>query len=82
MKVILSILNGQPPQLNKHEKWDPLFKDFVNACLQKDPTKRPSIPDIFKTHKKFFAKAKDAKYLKEAFIGDLKEVHLRKDQNL
>jgi serine/threonine protein kinase len=33
MKVIMSILNGQPPQLNKHEKWDPLFRDFVNSCL-------------------------------------------------
>lgn len=68
--------------MNKHDKWDPVFRDFVNACLQKDPSKRPSIPDIFKTHKKFFAKAKDAKFLKENFIGELKEVHMRNDQNL
>ena len=82
MKVIMSILNGQPPQLNKHEKWDQLFRDFVNSCLQKDPSKRLPIAEIFKVHKKFFAKAKDNKFLKESFIGDLKEVHLRNDQNL
>lgn len=52
------------------------------SCLQKDPTKRLPIQDIFKVHKKFFAKARDAKYLKEQFIRDLTEVHLRKDNNL
>jgi hypothetical protein len=30
-------------------------------------------------HKKFFAKAKDAAYIKEHFIRDLKEVYQRKD---
>jgi serine/threonine protein kinase len=51
--------------LGKYDKWDRSFKDFVNHCLQKDPSKRPTITEIFKTHKKFFSKAKDAKYLKE-----------------
>lgn len=43
MKVILNILNEQPPQLSKEDKWDPNFKDFVNDCLQKDPEKRPTL---------------------------------------
>ena len=43
MKVILAILNGVPPSLNKQERWDQAFRDFVCDCLQKDPTKRPSI---------------------------------------
>ena len=71
MKVILSIINQAPPQLNIHEKWDPSFRDFVNACLQKDPSKRPTIDEIFKTHKKFFQKAKNAQYLKENFLDGL-----------
>jgi len=50
--------------------------------LQKDPSKRPSIDEIFKNHKKFFAKAKNALYLKERFISDLKEVYLRRDTSL
>lgn len=33
-------------------------------------------------HKKFFSKAKDAAYLKQHFIKDLKEVYQRKDQSL
>ena len=82
MKVILSILNGAPPQLSKHEKWDQSFRDFVNACLQKDPSKRPNIDELFKNHKKFLGKAKNAQYLKENFLGDLKEVYMREDSGL
>lgn len=82
MKVIINILQGAPPTLPKHEKWDQTFRDFVSDCLQKDPSKRPTIEQIFKDHKKFFAKAKNAAYLKENFIQDLPEVHVRRDQSL
>jgi serine/threonine protein kinase len=82
MKVILSIINGAPPQLSKTEKWDQSFRDFVSDCLQKDPSKRPTIEEIFKNHKKFFSKAKNAAFLKENFIMDLPEVHMRRDQTL
>ncbi len=37
MKVMLNILKGPPPSLSKHEKWEACFKDFITACLQKDP---------------------------------------------
>lgn len=33
MKVIVSILNNDPPKLNKSKKWDPGFESMVNACL-------------------------------------------------
>jgi serine/threonine-protein kinase OSR1/STK39 len=82
MKVILSIINGPPPALGTSRPWDKAFRDFVEDCLQKDPTKRPTIDQIFERHKKFFSKAKDAKYLKEHFIMDLKEVYLRRDSSL
>lgn len=82
MKVILSIINGPPPQLSQSRTWDKAFRDFVEDCLQKDPSKRPTIDQIFLKHKKFFAKARNAQYLKEHFIMDLKEVYQRKDQSL
>lgn len=71
MKVILQILNSAPPTLDRKEMWDESFKDFVSDCLQKDPSKRPSVEDIFREHKKFFSKAKNAAYLKENFLMDL-----------
>ena len=82
MKVLLNILKGTPPTLSKNDKWDQSFRDFVNSCLQKDPTKRPTIDDLFKNHKKFLSKAKDAAFLKKNFLGELKEVYLRKDPGL
>lgn len=68
--------------MNKYEKWEQCFRDFVADCLHKDPAKRPNIDQIFKNHKKFFSKAKNAAYLKENFIQDLPEVYLRKDSSL
>ena len=38
MKVILSIINGAPPQLGKTRPWDQTFRDFIADCLQKDPS--------------------------------------------
>ena len=64
MKVILSIINGAPPQLSISRTWDKGFREFVEDCLQKDPTKRPKIDEIFKKHKKFLSKAKGPEYLK------------------
>lgn len=75
MKVILSIINNPPPGLSLSRTWDQCFKDFVIDCLQKDSSKRPNIDQIFEKHKKFFAKAKDAAYLKQNFIKDLREVY-------
>jgi serine/threonine-protein kinase OSR1/STK39 len=64
MKVILSIINNPSPTLSLSRTWDACFKEFVTDCLQKDPTKRPTVDEILLKHKKFFSKAKDAAYLK------------------
>jgi serine/threonine-protein kinase OSR1/STK39 len=41
MKIMLSIMNSSPPSLNA-DSWSAHFCDFVDHCLQKDPTKRPT----------------------------------------
>ncbi len=58
MKVIVSILNNDPPRLSPGRKWDSSFEAMVAACLQKDPNKRPTSEQLLKEHKKFFAKSK------------------------
>ena len=82
MKVILEILNKDPPQLGSTRPWDSCFRQLIQDCLQKDPTKRSTIDQLFANHKKFFAKAKTPQFLKENFLLDLKEVFHRIDQSL
>lgn len=53
MKRALNILNDDPPDPNAESKiWNKKisrkFKKFVNACLKKDPSKRPSIEKLLK----------------------------------
>lgn len=78
----MNIIEKEPPTLDLREKWDPSFRDFVNSCLQKDPSKRPNIEDLFRNNKKFFAMAKNTAFLKQHFLRELGEVYLRKDKTL
>ena len=82
MKVILKILNDPPPKLDDNDDFDFIFHEFIEDCVQKNASKRPSIEQIFKTHKKFFQKAKDAEYLKNYFLQGLKEISVRKNTQL
>ena len=69
MRVLLVILNSDPPTLNEHETiWSQDFKDFVSSCLQKDPMKRLSCKELLEKHKKFFSQAKDKNYIKELLV--------------
>jgi len=82
MKVILKIIKEDPPQLGTTRAWDPAFREFLEACLQKDSSMRPSIDDLFKNHKKFLDKAQPPSYLKKHFIKELREVYEREDRSL
>ncbi|KAI8876112.1 kinase-like protein [Backusella circina FSU 941] len=45
MKVLMMTLNQEPPSLDKEVtkyKYSRLFKDMIDHCLQKDPSKRPT----------------------------------------
>ena len=74
MKIMMNILKKEPPQLQEPNKndvlWDQRFKDFIRACLQKDPLQRPSAENLMKQHKKFFSKAKNADFLRQYFLHE------------
>jgi len=61
MKVLFLIPKNPAPVLEGN--FSPLFKQFVEDCLQKDPHKRPSAKDLLKHP--FIRKAKKTTYLTE-----------------
>ena len=43
-KVMMAIMNSEPPSLpNEDSRWDKRFCKLIDSCLQKAPSKRPSI---------------------------------------
>jgi serine/threonine-protein kinase OSR1/STK39 len=57
MKVMYSVLESPPPTLvdTEAQKWGKKFKEMVEMCLQKDPSKRPTAAQLLKH--KFFTQA-------------------------
>ncbi|KAF7729221.1 putative protein serine/threonine kinase [Apophysomyces ossiformis] len=68
MKVLFLIPKSQPPTLTG--SYSKAFRDFISACLQKDPAQRPTAKDLLKH--KFIKSSKKVSYLTE-----LIEVHER-----
>ncbi len=69
LSVMVMIMNKDPPYLTKSDPFDSSFKEMVNLCLNKDPTKRPTAEQLLK--KKFFAKARDKQYIHENLLAHL-----------
>ena len=57
LKVMKNIIDQPAPVLSRTAGWSPEFIRFVADCLQKDPTKRPSIRELLQRHKDFFNRA-------------------------
>lgn len=77
MRVLLVIINQPPPALSKNEEWSPEFRHFVDACLQKDPSKRIAAKDILKECKKFFEKAQGSEYVVAKLLHGLDPLEAR-----
>lgn len=82
MKVLLVILNTPPPTLPKNEDWSNEFRAFIDDCLQKDPTKRPTTSELMENHKKFFEKGRDISYVAENFLRELPPIEARQSKGL
>ncbi|XP_064456817.1 serine/threonine-protein kinase 26-like isoform X2 [Ornithodoros turicata] len=68
MRVLFLIPKNSPPQLSGN--YSKHFKDFVEACLNKDPENRPTAKELLKFP--FIRKAK-----KTSYLMDLIEKHKR-----
>jgi serine/threonine protein kinase len=71
MTVVQKIVEGEPPQL-EGSCWSEEFKHFVSLCLVKKPKLRANGKNLLEHP--FLAKARDANYLKNNFLKDLKPV--------
>jgi serine/threonine-protein kinase OSR1/STK39 len=80
MKIIMSILNSDPPTLRNPSKHSKEFQHFIHCCLQKNPRKRATAEELLKH--KFFNKAKDEDYLVDNFLYEVKDLEDRIGENL
>lgn len=72
MKVLMLTLQNQPPTLDREatlHKYSKAFKDMIDACLQKDPAKRPSAEKLLQHP--FFKVAKKPVYLTTSLLNGL-----------
>lgn len=79
MKVIYLTLSGKPPTLDKKQaarKYSRTFKDMIDFCLQRDPSKRPTAKALLK-HPFFRSMAKKPQYLMGAVLSHVVPVNLR-----
>jgi hypothetical protein len=42
MRVLFKIPKADPPELEDPDRWSPMFRDFIEKCLTKDPASRPT----------------------------------------
>ncbi|KAG0745814.1 hypothetical protein G6F62_001368 [Rhizopus arrhizus] len=78
MKVLMMTLNQSPPTLNRDQtkfKYSRLFKDMIDLCLQKDPTKRPTADKLI-LHP-FFKQAKRKDYLLKSILSSITPIEQR-----
>eukprot|EP00731_Ephydatia_muelleri_P029555 Em0021g78a len=48
MRALFLIPRNPPPKLKQPKKWSPRFVSFIENCLTKDPTRRPTSDELLK----------------------------------
>ncbi|TFK76797.1 kinase-like protein [Pluteus cervinus] len=82
-RVLLRIVQEAPPTLDREGgtyKYSKAFKEMVESCLVKDPTKRPTAEDLLQSP--FFKAAKKKNYLVGAILKDLPPLAQRQERRL
>ncbi|KAJ2928823.1 hypothetical protein H1R20_g8209, partial [Candolleomyces eurysporus] len=80
-RVLLRTLREEPPTLNRDGssyKYTRAFKEMVDSCLVKDPSKRPTTEQLLQSP--FFRSAKKKSYLVNAILKDLPPLVQRQER--
>jgi len=82
-RVLLRTIQDDPPTLDREggtHKYSRAFKEMVDSCLVKDPSKRPSAQDLLQTP--FFKAARKKSYLVGAILKDLPPLTQRQERRI
>ncbi|KAF8898428.1 kinase-like domain-containing protein [Infundibulicybe gibba] len=82
-KVLLKIIQEAPPTLDREGgsyKYSRAFKDVIDSCLVKDPSKRPTAGELLQTP--FFKSSKNKSYLVGAILKSLPPLIARQERRV
>lgn len=72
VRVILKIQKADPPRLDYPSKYSKEFNDFISKCLVKDPSLRPTAPELLKHP--FISRDLDSKPIRDLLLEYKAEV--------
>lgn len=78
LKVLMMTLNNDPPTLSREtttNRFSRVFKEMIDTCMSKDPTKRPSSEKLLQHP--FFKQAKKSEWLAKNLISDIPPIEDR-----
>lgn len=78
LKVLMMTLNNDPPTLSREtntNRFSRVFKEMIDTCMSKDPSKRPSSEKLL-LHP-FFKQAKKSEWLAKNLINDIPSIENR-----
>ncbi|KAG2077062.1 kinase-like protein [Suillus decipiens] len=79
--VLLQTVQGKPPKLDSVggiHQYSRAFKDVVDSCLEKDPSKRPTAAKLLLTP--FFKSSKKKSYLVSTILDGLPPLTMRQER--
>ncbi|KAG6869155.1 hypothetical protein C0993_012254 [Termitomyces sp. T159_Od127] len=82
-RVLMRTIQDEPPTLDRDGgtyKYSRAFKEIVESCLVKDPSKRPTTQELLETP--FFKAAKKKSYLVRTILKDLPPLTQRQERRV
>jgi len=78
IKVLMLTIENEPPTLDRDQcrhKYSRTFKEMIDLCLNKDPSKRPSAEKLLQHP--FFKQAKKKSYLADTILQNVPSIQMR-----